>query len=417
MLTLLTLLACEAPPCSDSDGRSLRVDWLSWENPEPGFYPTIGAALARANPGTTICVSPGTWREALVIETPGVTLAGAGSGQTLLTVIGSEEENQQPQTVLTLSSTDLVIRDLAVEGGDVGIQVSPHSEVKLTRVTLRNNGIGLSADDPLQITGSELLLEGNEETGALLTGEGPLPVSLSQLTVRDNGDAALSEAGGIISSLPLRLVDATFRRNAGTRATELSAQGGLDAEGLDVLGSPAAGGPPRLSIGDTLRLSGATIETRGSSALTVNCGGRDAWIENLAIVAASGPWPSESLVLTDCSGQLAHATLAHVDGGESEIGLVLQGYGDLAVSNSVIVGYDIPLTTRTWWGDLRPEALFTGTIEQAGLLHVSAYGADLRPLVDSPLVDAGITLDVPVDRLGQPRPQGAAPDVGAYERR
>jgi hypothetical protein len=87
------------------------------------------------------------------------------------------------------------------------------------------------------------------------------------------------------------------------------------------------------------------------------------------------------------------------------------------VTNSVIAGYSTALATQTWWGELRPEALFTGTIAQAGLLHATATGADLRPLSDSPLIDAGISADVTSDRDGSPRPQGAAPDVGAYERR
>lgn len=421
-LLLLALTACETPTCGAGvSGPVLRVSRSQDQPlrlaPEPGFYETIGDALSHAPPGATVCVAPGTWHEQLVLDTDDVSLVGAGADQTVITLPRHWSPDTDGAGIVALAAADLVLQDLTIEGGDVGLSVRPHSAAELRGVTVRGSEFGLWVDDPLQLTATDLVLEGHSDAAAVLIGEAALPVHLERLVVRDSGDSTLSEAGGIVSSLPLRLVDASFRRNAGHRATDVSAQGGLDAQGLDVLGAPAAGGPPRVAVTGPLRLSGATFETRGATALLADCAGRDAWVENLAVVAATGPWPADSVVLTDCSGQVAHTTLAHVDSGDDDIGLVLRGYGDLAVTNSVIAGYGTALATQTWWGELRPEALFTGTIAQAGLLHATATGADLRPLSDSPLIDAGNSVDVSTDRDGSPRPQGAAPDVGAYERR
>ncbi len=421
-LLLLTLSACDTPTCGDgAPGPVYRVARLQDNplraEPEAGFFPTIGAALQVSEPGTTICVAPGTWDEQLVLDRPGVRLIGAGADQTVLTLPVHWRGDGGGDGVVALASRELLLQDLTIEGGEIGLEVRAHSESQLQGLTLRGSQTGLQVDDPLQLTGTDLLLENHSLAAAVLTGEAALSVHLERVVVRDSGDATLSEAGGLVSDLPVRLVDASFRRNAGYRATDIAAQGGLDASGLDVLGAPAAGGPPRVVVEGPLRLSGATLETRGAAALVADCAGRDAWVENLAVVSAAGPWPADTLVLTDCSGQLAHTTLAHVDGSEGDNGLVLRGYGDLAVSNSVIAGHANPLATKTWWGDLRPDALFTGTIAQAGLLHAAPTGADLRPASDSPLIDAGITLDVGEDRDGHPRPQGAGPDVGAYERR
>src|SRR5258707_10763031 len=45
---------------------------------------SIQAALAGVAPGATVCVGPGTYNENLLIVTDGITLRGAGPGQTVL---------------------------------------------------------------------------------------------------------------------------------------------------------------------------------------------------------------------------------------------------------------------------------------------------------------------------------------------
>ena len=46
---------------------------------------------------------------------------------------------------------------------------------------------------------------------------------------------------------------------------------------------------------------------------------------------------------------------------------------------------------------------------------VNAPGHDYHLAPRSPAVDAGVVAGIPVDRDGTARPQGAAPDIGAYE--
>ncbi len=417
---LLLVTGCQPPLCGEVQGPVLFVDRV--QDPgqlggsEPAVFSTISSALTHARSGDTVCVAPGTWREQVLIHRDKVHLVGAGPDQTILRppaawLRGSAE------AVVSLEARELSISGLAVEGGEVGIEVGADAEARLEDLVLRDNGIGLRAHDPLLLTASELAILSSKDAGAVLTGESALAVHLEHLTVRDNGDAATSEAGGIVSELGLRLVDATFHDNAGNRVTDLLAHGGLDGEDLDFVGPPGVGGTPRVSATGPLRLSGATIEASGGPALKADCQGRDLWLENLAVATSSGPWPSQAVVFTDCSGRLAHATLAQVDGGVGETGLVLRGFGDLRLTNTVITGFETPVATGAWWGMFRPEAVFTGSLDQAALLHPSASGPDLRPTSDSPLVDAGVPVDITKDRDGRPRPQGAGPDVGAYERR
>jgi len=416
---LLALAACTPPLCGDATGPVLFVDRV--QDPgqlggsEPAVFATITAALTHARSGSTVCVAPGTWREQLLLHRDDVHLVGAGTDLTLLrpppAALAAPAE-----PVVTLVARGLSLRDLRVEGGPVGVHVGPDAEVVLSDVVLRENDIGLEVLDPLQLKASDLVLEANRDVGALMTGESALAVQLERLRVQDNGDPTRSEAGGLDSELPLRLVDALFLRNAGTYTTDLAARGGLDAEDLDVVGSPAVGGVVRALVEGPVRISGATIEASGGPALSADCEGRDLWVDNLAVATTSGPWPSQAVILTDCSGRLAHATLAQLDGGVGETGLVLRGFGDLGLANTVITGFDTPLATGSWWGMLRPEVVLTGPLEQAALLHPSPSSPDLRPASDSPLIDAGVPVEVREDRDGRARPQGLGPDVGAFER-
>jgi hypothetical protein len=58
---------------------------------------------------------------------------------------------------------------------------------------------------------------------------------------------------------------------------------------------------------------------------------------------------------------------------------------------------------------------FLGDILNTDPLWMNAFPDDYRPQPDSPLVDAGVLTDVPVDRNGNPRVSGVAPDIGPYE--
>lgn len=71
----------------------------------------------------------------------------------------------------------------------------------------------------------------------------------------------------------------------------------------------------------------------------------------------------------------------------------------------------LPYTFSTW----RSVLGFDLHGQQAPLLLVNPEQLDFRPTANSPAVDAGLDMGLPMDYLGVPLPQGGAVDAGAFE--
>jgi len=122
--------------CSPAAGEAAQLD-------VPGTYTTIQAAIAAAQPGDTIVVAPGTYREALTL-TDGVDLRGVETARTLLDLSGASGPIVLVEGAATISSFTFLN---AATGISVAVNASP--------VSITNNVFQLgSAGTAVVVSGS-----------------------------------------------------------------------------------------------------------------------------------------------------------------------------------------------------------------------------------------------------------------------
>ncbi len=146
---------------------------------------------------------------------------------------------------------------------------------------------------------------------------------------------------------------------------------------------------------------------------------------NNILARNSGDYGVDGLYLEDVEAHLIHNTLA-----EQEIGLQLKA-GRAWMTNTVIVGHTtagvdaqsgttLTLEATLWGsGDLANAADWTGSgliVPGTGYWEAPQFLGERYHLgPHSPAIDRGLLTDVTVDIDGDPRPRGAAPDLGADE--
>lgn len=139
-------------------------------HPKPGCYPTISAGVAAANPGDTVQVARGTYREHVVISKP-------------LSLIGSNAEN----TIIDASSpgngTGIYVDGMdnlipaAIAAADTNTdQLTGLSEVVVQGFTVTNGGFeGILVTNAANITIIENHVTGNNTNLQVPTGPGTCP--------------------------------------------------------------------------------------------------------------------------------------------------------------------------------------------------------------------------------------------------
>jgi parallel beta-helix repeat protein len=99
---------------------------------------SIQAAIDGAQPGATVCVGPGTYRESLLIAKDGITLQGAGAGKTAL-----EPPAQPPNICLVLNITPVDAEANGLNGiciakvDSQGNKVATVNDVRVTGFSVR----------------------------------------------------------------------------------------------------------------------------------------------------------------------------------------------------------------------------------------------------------------------------------------
>ncbi|MFF2045192.1 right-handed parallel beta-helix repeat-containing protein [Kitasatospora sp. NPDC058170] len=307
-----------------------------------GEYDTLTEALAAAEPGDTVSVRPGTFRENLVLDKPVTLVSAEGPG-----TVRIDPPAGVPLTV-TAAAT---VRDLVIEGSDssvpavlitgpdatpalAGCRVETRSAtgVEVTggaRPTLRGcvvsnpAGLGLrlrGEDTAAAFEDCEVAAAGQAglavlggATAALdrcrvhhAGGAGVLlsdPGSAAELTgceiyeIRGSGVQAEAQAGG-------RLVDCEIHRVTGNGIT-LDGEAELTLTGCRVHDLPENGADLRGRA--RLTLVNSTVRDFGRGALSVWDQGTEATAESSEIHGSTGEYPAlwvsdgARLTLTDCS--------------------------------------------------------------------------------------------------------------------
>ncbi|MFI9331518.1 right-handed parallel beta-helix repeat-containing protein [Kitasatospora sp. NPDC052868] len=307
-----------------------------------GEYDTLTEALAAAEPGDTVSVRPGTYRENLVLDKPVTLVCAEGPG-----TVRIDPSAGVPLTV-TAAAT---VRDLVIEGSDssvpavlvtgpdatpalAGCRVETRSAtgVEVTggaRPTLRGcvvsnpAGLGLrlrGEDTAAAFEDCEVAAAGQAGLAVLggasaaldrcrvhhAAGAGVLlsdPGSAAELTgceiyeIRGSGVQAEAQAGG-------RLVDCEIHRVTGNGVT-LDGEAELTLTGCRVHDLPENGADLRGRA--RLTLVNSTVRDFGRGALSVWDQGTEATAESSEIHGSTGEYPAlwvsdgARLTLTDCS--------------------------------------------------------------------------------------------------------------------
>ncbi|MEU1507353.1 right-handed parallel beta-helix repeat-containing protein [Kitasatospora sp. NPDC005748] len=307
-----------------------------------GEYDTLTEALAAAEPGDTVTVRPGTYRENLVLDKPVTIVPAQGPG-----TVRIDPPSGVPLTV-TAAAT---VRDLVIEGSDsslpavlitgpeatpalggcrvetrsaTGVEVTGGARPTLrgcvvanpAGLGLRLRGEGTAAafeDCEVAAAGQAGLAVLGGATAALercrvhhATGAGVLltdPGSAAELTgceiyeIRGSGVQAEAHAGG-------RLVDCDIHRVTGNGIT-LDSEAELVLTGCRVHDLPENGADLRGRA--RLTLTGTTVRDFGRGALSVWDQGTEATAESCEIHSSTGEYPAlwvsdgARLTLTDCS--------------------------------------------------------------------------------------------------------------------
>ncbi len=236
-LALLAGLWTATPAAADTFNVTTTADTTQCSG---GTCTVRGALLAAQANGTTtvdtINVPAGSYQfnGALVMNSPQVTIAGAGIGQTIFQPV-------QIGRVLTVDTSDAVVRDVTIQGGfdDPGGNVfvgntrsATFERVRITGGTSNTNGGGLAIFGATRVDIRASLIDGNQAGASINQRGGGIHVesatSGTTLTIEDTtifnntawGGAGLAVMGNALQPIVLRGV--TLARN---RA--LSATGGL----------------------------------------------------------------------------------------------------------------------------------------------------------------------------------------------
>ncbi|WP_030245616.1 right-handed parallel beta-helix repeat-containing protein [Streptomyces sp. NRRL S-350] len=307
-----------------------------------GEYDTLAEALAAAEPGDTVTVRPGTFRENVLLDKPVTVVPAQGPGTVRI---------EPPSGVAITVTAAATVRDLVVEGGEssspavlvTGDQATPSfsgcrietrsaTGIEITagaRPTLRGcvianpGGLGLrlrGEDTAAAFEDCEVAAAGQAglavlggATAALdrcrihhASGAGVLisdPGSAAELTgceiyeIRGSGVQAEAQAGG-------RLVDCEIHRVTGNGLT-LDGEAELVLTGCRVHDLPENGADLRGRA--RLSLANSTVRDFGRGALSIWDQGTEAVAESCQIHSSTGEYPAlwvsdgARLTLTDCS--------------------------------------------------------------------------------------------------------------------
>ncbi|WP_395293277.1 right-handed parallel beta-helix repeat-containing protein [Kitasatospora hibisci] len=307
-----------------------------------GEYDTLAEALAAAEPGDTVTVRPGTFRENIVLDKPVTIVPAQGPGSVRIDPPGGV-----PLTVTAAA----IVRDLVIEGSDssvpavlvagpdarpafsgcrvetrsaTGVEVTDGARPTLRGCLVANPaGLGLrlrGEDTAAVFEDCEVAAAGQAGIAVLggatavldrckvhhASGAGVLltdPGSAAELTgceiyeIRGSGVQAEAQAGG-------RLVDCEIHRVTGNGLT-LDGEAELVLTGCRVHDLPENGADLRGRA--RLSLSNSTVRDFGRGALSVWDQGTEAVAESCELHGSSGEYPAlwvsdgARLTLTDCS--------------------------------------------------------------------------------------------------------------------
>jgi hypothetical protein len=256
----------------------------------------------------------------------------------------------------------------------------------------------------------------------LQAGSHITPATVMSTTFEDNtaNTAGEGQGGGVFLWYYATLSNNLFRYNYGSRATTGEGEGGAlylwEVDGVTL--------EANRFLSNTASVSsygyGGAIYGSANVAFTMT---NNLLAENHASTAGGGLWLDTWQPSYLIAGTLVNNTLADNDAGAGGEGIWAGRYVSLTLTNTLISGHTVGITvtapasstvsadTNLFYNDSDP---ITGT---NAILEDPLLTANYHPGSGSPAIDAGLTIPwLTVDLEGNPRPQGAKYDIGAFEK-
>ncbi|HVV27123.1 MAG TPA: choice-of-anchor Q domain-containing protein [Rhizomicrobium sp.] len=149
--------------------------------------------------------------------------------------------------------------------------------------------------------------------------------------------------------------------------------------------------------------------------------------ENCVVVRRPGDYVHACQFVRSTTHVVRHLTIVNMDVASNYRGINVNSTGNVTIQNCITDGFATGLGlqaagTLTHDHNLHHDtAAYNGTSAGTGdltgdPLFTNRAAADYSLQSGSPAIDAGVNLGVTIDYLHNPRPVGAAPDMGAFER-
>jgi len=318
---------------------------------------------------------------------------------------------------------------VALDGGNGG-GIHNTGTLELVDSAVRDNSAGsesLATGGGIYNTGTLVLTHSTVHNNAVPVGPGTFSagggiesvgdLTLSGSTVRDNsGDSG----GGIATNGTASILDSTVRDNSARNGGGIVNTGTLVLSGSTVSGN---------SVTNNLGGIGGGLVNTGSVSLVNSTISNN---EVRGVLSATGGGISNSGTLTSTNSTIAgNAVKVDTPEGPSGVGGLFTNGGSATLENTIVA--------KSHGADCGPSGAVTSlghNLDSDGTCGLSSAGdlsgADplLGPLANnggptethalkdgSPAIDAGDNVGCPAtDQRGTARPQGAACDIGAFER-
>lgn len=190
-----SLVACSS---GDSGGPTTRA--------VPADYPSIQAAVDASSSGDLVLVSPGIYREAVVVIADGITIRGTDRNAVVL-----DGGDDLGTGIRVVDTGGVAVENLTVRNyGDTGLSWVNALGFRASYVTAFGNGRnGVSVFDSVNGTIEHVWTSGSSDSGVSIAQCFPCRIRVDDVTAQDNGlGALLTNAGG-----DLQVINSTFRSN------------------------------------------------------------------------------------------------------------------------------------------------------------------------------------------------------------
>jgi uncharacterized repeat protein (TIGR01451 family) len=302
-----------------------------------------------------------------------------------------------------------VLNNTVRDTDDSGIRVAD-----ATIITLQGNQVTGAGNHGIDARGTIVMVADNQVDGVADRGinaeDGALTIARNHVTnagadgIRTAGASTQVEIhSNVVYTVGNDGIDARgdVIHISGNRVSN-SADNGIRSEGDE---------SARIEI-NSLFGNGVGLAIRGAQAFTV--------ANNLI-----GDHVTASVELAGLgTGFLYHNTLVGGNARAQGVGLTILDPLVLALTNNIVVSHSVGISATTpatllahntlLWSNTDDPISGTAAILEPPMLAAPAqHDYHLRP--GSPAIDAGISVNVPIDADGEPRPIGPLPDVGADE--